>query len=196
MKRVLCVVLAMLMLLSLAACGKQNQPPQQVRATEVIYGNKFWTKELNADMNNATVKMHAYKIEAVSELKVKNSDGTENVISAAADKQIVCITANVEAIGVADYNVTHMGAQMTADNYIYYKKRIVLQKQANAEVVMPADLVFYAIVPKSVTPDSCEKLVASVNLHQVSLEDGDDAGINRGIPRRSLQVDLLGTEAQ
>ena len=196
MKKILCFVLAVLMLFSLAACGKGKQGAQgtEVKATELITGDRVWTKALDADMDNESVKMHAYTLEAVKKLTVKLPNGTEKVIEANPGCNIVCITADVEKIGADGSDIKHMGAQLTADNQIYYAKRIIVPKKAGGKAEPPANLIFYANAPAELTPDTCEKLTVAVNLHQISLEDDDDAGLNRGIPRRSLRFEMVEKE--
>ncbi len=183
------------MLFSLAACGKGEQGPE-VKATELIVGDRVWTKALDADMDNESVKMHAYTLEAVKKLTVKLPDGTEKVIEANPGCNLVCITADVETIGADGCDIGHMGAQLTVGNSIYYAKRIIVPKRAGGKTEPPANLIFYANVPQAVTPESGEAMTVAVNLYQISLEDNDDAGLNRGIPRRSLCIELNKAEAE
>ena len=190
MKRFLSVLLAVVMLFTLAACGKKDaksqMPASNVTAPELIFGEKLWSKAMETDMDNDAVKMHAYAVDALKELKVVKPDGTETVITADANKQVLCITADVEEIREKGYDLTHMGGKITVDNVIYYLKRLVVPKNENGA----ANVIFYAQVPSSVSPDTAASFKASVSLHHVSFEDEDDTGINRELPLRNMEVAL------
>ncbi len=191
MKRFLSVLLAVVMLFTLAACGKKDanrdMPASNANATTLVDSKPVWSEKVDADMDNDSVKMHLYKVEAFKDfMRVVNPDGTETVITPEADNHIVCITADVDAIRKKGFDTTHLGGKITVDNAIYYMQRLVFPKSADGA----SNVIFYAQVPKSVSPTNCSSFKASISLHHVSFEDEDDSGINRELPLRNLEVEL------
>ena len=182
MKKVLCAVLAVLMLVSFAACGKDANPKGlDVPASALVLGQKLWSFTSDAAMDNATVKMQMNTVEALKTLAVKKPDGTQATVTPAQGQVVVCITATVDKILAKGCDIEHMGGKITADNMIYYLKRMVVPKKDGA-----VNVIFYACVPERVNPENCSTFKASVSLHPNSFEDDDDQGLNRELPLRNM----------
>ena len=197
MKRILCFVLAVLLVVSLAACGGKGNKAAQMSAsnaaaTALVAGVRNWSEKLDTDLDNTSLKMHAYAIESLKELKVSLPDGTETVVTPPAGQQVLCITADADEIRDKDCDMTHMGAKITVDNVIYYFKRLVVPKDENGA----ANLIFYACVPETVSPAQCDAFKVSVSLHPVGFEDGDDNGLNREFPLRTMEIELQDKKAK
>ena len=130
MKKVISVVLAVLMLASLAACGKDAKDVQglDVPASALVLGQKLWSFTSDAAMDNATVKMQMNTGEALKTLAVKKPDGTQATVTPVQGQVVVCITATVDEILAKGCDIEHMGGKITADNMIYYLKRMVVPK--------------------------------------------------------------------